>query len=820
MKALFDSLSISKKLAAVFLLLLFMMGTGGFIGLYNANKLAKATESLYTNSFKRLETLNAVENELLSARQAKFLHTIISDDASRSFLKSSIEEHRSKIERLLDDYRAMGIAEGKEVLYEELNYNMGSYWDTNARVETMSLAGKRDEALSIIRMEGNKAFTDTLNSIRKLIREEKYMAYASYRESDFFATLIISVTLALTVIAIVLIGVLWLALTRSIVRPILAIEESAKKIGQGDLKERVPVMTEDEIGNLAVEFNRMAGSLENYYATLEKKVFERTDELTHTNEEMLKKKQELETANMELAEASKMKSQFLANVSHELRTPLNSIIGFSELLQEKSFGDLNERQHQYVDYVHSSGQHLLQLINNILDLSKIEAGRMDLAHEDFPIMEVLGEVLGIVRPMAHKKDVKINSKTVPASPKLRADKAKFKQIMLNLLSNAIKFNSDGGAVTVGWEIAEEPHGMRMVRYLTFMISDTGIGIKDEDGEKLFKEFSQLDSSATREYGGTGLGLALTKRLVELHNGTIWFESAQGKGTTFYVKLPQGTDEIDMPVPARAAAVEAHSDRHPLVLVAGESPDINHLLEIYLSGGLYDVITAQDGAELLQKAMTLKPFAVITGVTIPKMDGWEVLKALKADVATSGIPVIIISSIDNKDLGYALGATEYMEKPVNRDALLNVLDRIRASAYPRYAAGGRKLVMVCDDVSYLKDAGELLEKNGYSVFKTKADMDAFAVIRYAAPGAILISMNILGRCGADFVTRIYEVSSELDCPAVFFTPEMPDAAELELLRGDGRNRANVKAVLLDDKTGQMSEKMLSEVRLIESARSGI
>jgi len=828
MKAIFDSLSISKKLAAVFLLLLFMMGTGGFVGLYNANKLAKATESLYTNSFKRLETLNAVENEFLSARQAKFLHTIISDDASRSFLKSSIEEHGIKIGKLLDDYREMGIAEGNTALYEELTHNMGSYREIHERVESLSIAGKREEALSLIRMEGNKTFMDTVNSLRKLIKEEKYLAYSSYRESEYFATLIISVTLALTVFAIVLIGVLWLALTRSIVRPILAIEESAKKIGQGDLKERVPVMTHDEIGNLAVEFNRMAGSLEDYYATLEKKVAERTDELTHTNDEMLKKKQELELANMELAEASKMKSQFLANVSHELRTPLNSIIGFSELLQEKAFGDLNERQYQYVDYVHSSGQHLLQLINNILDLSKIEAGRMELVLEDFSIMEVLGEALGIVKPMAHKKDVNVNSKTVPASPKLRADKAKFKQIMLNLLSNAIKFNSDGGTVNVGWEIAEEPYGMKIERYLTFTISDTGIGIRDEDREKLFKEFSQIDSSATREYGGTGLGLALTKRLIELHNGTIWFESAQDRGTTFYVKLPQGTDEIDMPDIAQAkarelpssAAVPAHSDEHPLVLVAGESSDINHLLEIYLSGGLYDVITASDGADLLQKAKTLKPFAVITGVTIPKMDGWEVLKGLKADAATSGVPVIVISSIDNKDLGYALGAAEYMEKPVNRDALLNVLDRIRASAYPRYAAGGRKLVMISDNVSTLKDAGEFLERNGYSVFKTKADMDAFAVIRYAMPGVILVSMNILGRCGEDFVTRMREVSAELDCPAVFFTPEMPDAAELALLRGNNHLRSNVKAVLLSEKGDHVSEKMLSEVRLIESARSGV
>src|SRR4030067_3422937 len=211
----------------------------------------------------------------------------------------------------------------------------------------------------------------------------------------------------------------------------------------------------------------MAGSLKNCYANLENKVLERTEELKCANDELYSKKQELELANMELQEANRMKSQFLANVSHELRTPLNSIIGFSELLQEKAFGALNEHQTQYVEYVHSSGSHLLQLINNILDLSKIEAGKMDVVKEDFSVMEVLGELLGIIKPLAHEKNIVIESKSVPASPKLRADKAKFKQIMLNLLSNAVKFNIHGGNITVDWERMEEPSGIRVEGFLVF-----------------------------------------------------------------------------------------------------------------------------------------------------------------------------------------------------------------------------------------------------------------------------------------------------------------------------------------------------------------
>lgn len=678
MKKLFNSLSISNKLAVVFLFLLFMMGFGGLVGLYNAGQLANVTERLYVDSFKRGETLSSVENEFLTARQEIFLHTIISEEASKSYLEGSIEEHKQKINKLLAEYTQMGIVKGHEPLYEELNANLKKYWEIHTKTEALSRQGKRDAALSIIRMEGFRSFTDTVNSLKKLIKEERDVAYTAYQESDFFASVIIAVTLAFTLVAIVAAGGLWAALTRSIVRPILAIEESAKKIGQGNLKERVPVVTEDEIGNLAQEFNKMAESIENYYATLERKVSERTDELKGANDELVRKKQELEVTNIELQEANRMKSQFLANVSHELRTPLNSIIGFSELLQEKAFGDLNERQMQYVEFIHSSGGHLLQLINNILDLSKIEAGRMELDLEDFPIMEVLGEILGSMRPLAHKRAINIESKTVPASPKLHADKAKFKQIMLNLLSNAVKFNNDGGAITVDWEIVEEPSGMAIERYILFKVSDTGIGIKHEDMSKLFVEFEQIDSSITREYGGTGLGLVLTKRLVELHKGTIRVESEPHKGSTFYVKMPQGTDEIDMPAITAIPFVSAGQADTTLVLIASESQDINHLLEIYLAGGAYSVMTASDGFDLLRKVQDNKPFVIIMGITIPKKDGWETLKELKGNPATSGIPVVIISSTDNKDLGYALGAVEYMEKPINRERLLSVLHKLKAS----------------------------------------------------------------------------------------------------------------------------------------------
>ncbi|MEK6790871.1 MAG: ATP-binding protein, partial [Deltaproteobacteria bacterium] len=575
MKALFEKLNISKKLAVVFLFLLVIMGMGGSVGLYNAIQIALVAKQLYTDSFKRAETLMTIENEFLSARQAIFLQTVISESASKTYLKGSIQEHKDKIARLISEYMALGLASEHERLLKDFHEKLSHYWEIHAEVEKFSSRGDKNRALSVIRLEGNKAFTDSINALRKLIADERYIAYAAYQDSDFFVRVIIAATLAFTLLAFALVIFLWRTMTRALVNPILSIETAAKKIGSGDLKVRASVTTHDELGTLAGAFNKMAAGLEESYETLEKRVDERTEELRLMTEVLSNKKQELELSNMGLQEANKMKSQFLANISHELRTPLNSIIGFSELLQEKAFGDLNERQMLYVGYVHTSGGHLLQLINDILDLSKIEAGMMELLKEDFPVAESLGQILGIVRPMAHKKDVAVNNMIAKASPMLNADRAKFKQIMLNLLSNAIKFNVIGGHVDITCNVVEEPNGMSMTRYVVLSVADTGIGIKGEDKDKLFAAFKQADSSITREYGGTGLGLALTKRLVELHGGSIWFDSVYGQGSTFFVKLPQGTESahaIDLPDFSRANNAQSGRPTRAVILVATESKD--------------------------------------------------------------------------------------------------------------------------------------------------------------------------------------------------------------------------------------------------------
>ncbi|MFQ5480805.1 MAG: ATP-binding protein [Thermodesulfobacteriota bacterium] len=675
MKWFFKDVDISRKFATVFIILLFMIGFGGAVGLYNASQIFKVTERLYIDSFKRLESLSGLEAELLSARQEIFLYAMVRDPSTRSFLEIRVFERRKSMESLLHDYNQMELTAEDKALYELMLKDLDDFWHVHIGVLTLSQSGDRDNAISVIQMEGNRTFTKAMNTLKTLVGMSRGGALSSYERSGFFSRIIIAVTVAFTLSSLALAVGLWLALKRSIVAPILAIEKSARSIASGDFTGRVPVMNNDEIGSLAVEFNYMTKSLQDYYTTLESRVRERTEELRAANEELQGKQKELELANMGLSEANKMKNQFLANVSHELRTPLNSILGFSELLSEKAFGEINDKQAQYVDYIHSSGEQLLRLINNIIDLSKIDVDKMELMPEYFTITEALGEVLGIIRPLAHERSITIETKTVPASPKIRADKAKFKKVMLNVLSNAVKFNKDGGQVYIDWQMREETSGRDFRHFVVFSVRDTGIGIKDADKDTLFTTFKQADSSFNREYDGSGLGLVLTKRLIELHGGSIWFESEEGRGSTFYLKFPQGTDDIKLPDFTDYLNIEHQKPERPLVLMAVESSDINHLIKVYMEGGHYDTLTVSDGLELLNMAIEKQPFAIIMGISLPGKDGWEVLKELKANKETEHIPVIIVSSSENTALSLDLGAMAHIGKSLDKVRLLTTLNSI-------------------------------------------------------------------------------------------------------------------------------------------------
>lgn len=377
---------------------------------------------------------------------------------------------------------------------------------------------------------------------------------------------------------------------------------------------------------------------------------------------------ELEKRSAELEVASTHKSEFLASMSHELRTPLNAVLGFSEVLLEQMFGEINERQEEYLRDIHGSGQHLLELLNEILDLSKVEAGQMDLDYTTFELAPVLDHAASMLRERAGFKAIDIAVETDDDIGVVEADELRLKQVVINLLTNAVKFTGDGGAVV-----------MRATRSgseeVTITVTDTGIGVTPEDRERIFESFQQGGRGASREEG-TGLGLTLSRRIVELLGGRMWLESEVGVGSTFGFSFPAHRPTVAGWVGGSGAA----TDLADVVVIDDDRPSLD-LLTAYLAGGTLRVTPARDGASGLDAVRRIRPVAVLLDIRLPGMDGWAVLEALKADATTRDIPVVVVSIVDEHARGVALGAAAYLVKPVSRDALLGALKSVGVLADP-------------------------------------------------------------------------------------------------------------------------------------------
>ena len=369
--------------------------------------------------------------------------------------------------------------------------------------------------------------------------------------------------------------------------------------------------------------------------------------------------EQLETAE-QLREIDTLKSQFLANMSHELRTPLNSIIGFSRVIMKGIDGPVTDLQQQDLSAIYNAGQHLLNMINDILDISKIEAGKMELAFDDVDINNVIESVLSTARGLVKDKPVKLVTKIEKDIPIITADPTRVRQILLNLISNAAKF-TDEGSITVTTRKQINQKGKKEI-YIS--VTDTGAGIADEDQDKLFVPFSQVDGSPTRKVGGTGLGLSITKLLVELHGGEIGVTSAEGEGSTFWftLRMPEVTEQN-------------YQDQLTIVSI-DDDPQVIGLYERYLSEAGYQVIAVTNPQEALDQAREIKPFAITLDIMMPDFDGWNLLKDLKSDPEIGQIPVVICSILAEYDKGLELGASGYLVKPILEDDLVHALEKLR------------------------------------------------------------------------------------------------------------------------------------------------
>jgi len=566
-------------------------------------------------------------------------------------------------------------------------------------------------------------------------------------------------TLEWLLVAVVLALVLGFVAAMWLSRPVGELNRAAARIAQGDFVTPVRVregFAARELLALAQTFNQMAHQMSGAYQTLEEKVSQRT--------------QELQNANQELARANKLKSEFLANVSHELRTPLSAIIGFSQILLDQIDGPLNEEQHQDIQQVNRSGQSLLNLINQILDLSKIEAGKMELSAERLELPGLVNSVLDSIRPLAEQKGLRIETRFPLSLPAVEADPVRLKQILINLLSNAVKF-TDRGHI----EVFAQPSG-RMVR---IAVKDTGIGISGDSQKVIFEEFVQGDGSSTRRHGGTGLGLSIVRKLVEMHGGAITVVSEPGQGSTFMFTLPAwASGTVAALPPARPRRAHRPSQGLPgnVILVVDDDASVRQLIARHLEQEGWKTVQASNAADAVQLAHECRPVLMTLDVMMPDASGWWVLEKLREDPETAGLPVLVVTIIEDQRLMLALGASDYLAKPYDRAALVEKVHHLLPQL------NGKRVLVVDDDPEARILLAKILGEEGARVELASDGNQAMLSVTQTPPDLVLLDLMMPGMSGFEIVARMRALPVTAQVPVIIVSAKELSAEDILTLDG--------------------------------------
>jgi signal transduction histidine kinase/CheY-like chemotaxis protein len=563
----------------------------------------------------------------------------------------------------------------------------------------------------------------------------------------------------------------------------------------------VPLLREGRVMGSLVVFRKTAGGFGPDVVNL-LQAFATQSALAIQNARLFR---EIEDKGHQLEVASQHKSQFLANMSHELRTPMNAIIGVTEMLLEDAQALGQEEQIEPHERILRAGKHLLALINDILDLSKIEAGKMELHLESFAVAALVEDVVTTFRPLAEKNGNQVVLECPADVGTMRADAMRVRQALLNLASNAGKF-TERGLVTVA--AARRRDDGR--DWITFAVSDTGIGMTAGQMAKLFEEFTQADASTTRKYGGTGLGLAISRRFCRMMGGDITVESTPGAGSTFTIRLPaevQGAEDGE----GRRASVPVPDTLRPTppvrtsrrVLVIDDDPTVRELMERFLVREGFLVVTAGNGVEGLRRAREVRPAAITLDVLMPDLDGWTVLAALKGDPELADIPVIFVTILDEKTKGYSLGATDYLVKPVDRERLAQVLERICTDRPSRH------ILLVEDDETTRTVTRRALERDGWSVMQAENGRVALARMPEQRPDAILLDLMMPEMDGFEFLVELRRQAAWRDIPVIVVTA-------MDLTEED-RRRLSGEVERIIEKGAYGRDELLREVgRLLTAA----
>ena len=680
----------------------------------------------------------------------------------------------------------------------------------------------------------------------------------------------------------IIIAIIYLMVIRFIKRPVEDLADKAKRFAEGDMSVSVDIKSEDEIGVLGSSFNYMVQRASQFSKRLESEVARKTDLLNErTNLIAL-----LEKANTQLRELDKLKSTFLANMSHELRTPMNSIIGYSDLLIAGVDGPINEEQEKSLSRISNNARHLLQLLNDLLDLSKIEAGKTELEAEQFNLKGLIDSVVPMFEGMTTQKGLSLDFDIDENLPLVYGDKNKIKHVLMNLLSNAIKF-TDEGDITIRARTSDR--GIHQLGepplFAEVCIEDTGIGINDEDLGKIFDKFVQADLSTVRQYEGTGLGLSIARGLIALHNGMIWATSKYGKGSQFYFTIPLGKEVLEstikpiielrvaddlaehfgVPVetflkdpeyagkparcheyihcgqsdcpahdseerrcwlilgthcaglkisaypqkvdfckdckviqklvlesqglkPAEAEPLTVEDTSRKRVLAIDDNPDAIDIIRKSL-GEDYKIVGLLSGEKAVEKAIETKPLAITLDIMMPHKDGWQVLRELKGAPETRDIPVIVLSIVDNKKLGFSLGAAEYMVKPLDKDFLLK---KIRALE----KMGKIQRALVVDNETETVNLTEnTLQEIGCQVKTAYNSQDAVKLIQTFVPDLIILNLTMPKVNDFDVIEYIKTEKSAKKIPLILITKR--DLSEKEKEDLDGRIRGILNKMMLKE-----------------------
>ena len=722
--------SVRAKLLAAFLAIVVLFIILGGVGVRVLSEMNQRTAALIDSEMK-ISAYREVQRDTILRLATMSSLLWMADQQTLDKNMRELEESAHNLQRL------QLLARDEGVLVAQIRLDYDRFVAVAKRIVDLAKAGNVDHAGALQSDKAQPLAANLEQLTNQLVGKAEAHIRTLIAENDAAYRTARMVVIILSVASIGIALVLGRTISWSVVGPLMEIERRLSRIAKGDFLQRISIANRDELGDLAENVNRTSEQLGRLYQDLEV--------------------------------ASQHKSAFLATMSHELRTPLNAIIGYTEMLQETAADDGNEAYLSDLDKIAGAGRHLLQLINDILDLSKIEAGKMDMYLEQVDISGLLDEVVAIGTPLAAANGNRFEVIRPESLRTLYTDRTKLKQSLLNLLSNAAKFCKDG-AITLKVLASDSE--------ISFAVTDSGIGMTEEQVGTLFEAFHQADASTTRHYGGTGLGLAITRHFCQMLGGRVAVESTPGQGSTFTLTLPieqpsASAEGGELPVGTRL-----QPDAAPLVMVVDDNPDARAILVATVRKSGYRVIEAADGDTALALARTQRPDLITLDVLMPQRDGWAVLSALKAEAELRDTPVIIVTMLADRSIALSLGATEFITKPVDRAHLAAVIRR-------NLCAGGTVLV-TDDDPDARALARRHLTALGCTVAEAVDGRDALEWLKdNPTPAMILLDLMMPVMDGFAFLQEVAGHAEWRDIPVVILTAKELDSAEREALAGRAR-----------------------------------